>query len=404
MARIRATPLIIDFDNIPPEALVPVGEQPYEIPDRWKWVRLGSAVQTSRSKTGAFNGSEKYVGLEHLEKGGGIIGYGDSSTLKSAKSIFQPGQLLYGKLRPYLDKHVIVDFEGVCSTDILVYEESPLVDMRWLEGWMSSVLFIEQANAGTKGINLPRVSDKYLATTPFPLPPIDEQKEIVEKLQSTNQKIDDVLERLDQFLEGFPQKKFVLVQALLAGYGSVNYEEDLPRSWKVEPLGNILKVSSGKGLTAKEMQPEGGVPVYGGNGVTGYHNQACYPAGTIAIGRVGYYCGAVHMSEEECWVTDNALVARFDEHEIDKEFLFHLLAHTNLRINTSSSAQPLISGKKIYGIEVCIPPIDAQKAIVVAIERSLGQLVNAELSVRQSRNLLFSARDVIGQQALRGMF
>lgn len=404
MARKRATLAIADFDNIPAEALIPEDEQPYEIPAHWKWVLLGSAVRTSGDKTDSFDGTEKYVGLEHLEKGGGINEYGDSSTLKSTKSRFKPGQLLYGKLRPYLDKHVIVDFEGVCSTDILVFEESPLVEMRWLETWMSSALFIDQANAGTKGINLPRVSDKYLASTPFPLPPLDEQMAIVEKLQTTNQKLDDVLERLEQFFDDLTVKQSSIVKVILAGRGSRNdHLENDPSSWRTETLGRVLKVSSGRGLTAKKMNPEGEVPVYGGNGITGWHDESCYPAGTIAIGRVGYYCGAVHMSVKECWVTDNALVVRFDEEAIDRRYLFHLLAHTNLRVNTSSSAQPLISGKKIYGIEVRIPSLSMQKKLVGEVERSVDFLVQSRASVTQARDMLLTTRRALRQGALRGL-
>ena len=96
-------------------ALVPEDEQPYEVPKNWCWVRLGAVVKSSKEKTETFDErSVKYVGLEHIEKDKGIIGYGTVDGIKSLKNVFHRGQVLYGKLRPYLNKHDVVDYDGVC--------------------------------------------------------------------------------------------------------------------------------------------------------------------------------------------------------------------------------------------------------------------------------------------------
>ncbi|WP_349819875.1 restriction endonuclease subunit S [Corynebacterium sp. KPL2636] len=189
---------------------------------------------------------------------------------------------------------------------------------------------------------------------------------------------------------------------MLAGHGVSNEGNVHDTVWETKPLGEIIRVSSGKGLTAKEMAPGGTVPVYGGNGVTGYHDQSCYPAETITIGRVGFYCGSVHMTNEECWVTDNALVVHFNENEIDKKFLYFLLLHTNLRKNTSSSAQPLISGKKIYDILVRIPALDSQKVIAEGIENSLEKLDKIQHLVEGSKRILVQLRKQLIHHAFMG--
>ena len=103
-------------------------------------------------------------------------------------------------------------------------------------------------------------------------------------------------------------------------------------------------------------------------------------------------------------MTDNALVASFDENQIDRRFLYFLLGHTNLRINTSSSAQPLISGKKIYDIPVNIPSRDTQKAIVKHVEASLEYLDRIETLAVKSRDELTGLRALVVQQALQGAF
>ena len=58
---------------------------------------------------------------------------------------------------------------------------------------------------------------------------------------------------------------------------------------------------------------KGNIPVYGGNGITGYHSQANVFEETIVIGRVGYYCGSIHLTHSKAWVTDNAFITRYNK-------------------------------------------------------------------------------------------
>ena len=69
---------------------------------------------------------------------------------------------------------------------------------------------------------------------------------------------------------------------------------DIPDSWKWVRLGEILNIESGKGLTAKQMR-QGDIPVFGGNGITGYHDEALIEKETVVIGRVGFYCGSINL-------------------------------------------------------------------------------------------------------------
>ena len=113
---------------------------------------------------------------------------------------------------------------------------------------------------------------------------------------------------------------------------------EVPSNWVWTKLGDIIRVSSGKSLTAKKMALDGGIPVYGGNGVTGYHNDFNVDKPTIVIGRVGFYCGSIHFINEKAWVTDNALIVRFQEDKVDIKFVYWLLSNINLRENDSSTA------------------------------------------------------------------
>ncbi|MDO5722523.1 MAG: restriction endonuclease subunit S [Actinomycetaceae bacterium] len=260
----KKLPRITDFNNIPTEALVPEDEQPYEIPKHWKWVRLGSVASSSKSKTEDFSTNPSYIGLENLITGGGISSVSESFKLKSTKNIFTPGDVLYGRLRPYLDKHAVVNFEGVCSTDIVVYQPTTALLPKFLEMWISTQYFVNKATHESKGINLPRISDKKLALFPIPLPPLEEQQRIVEYIEQTNSKIDDVIQRLEQYLDEAPNRRTKLIQAGVNGLLTSSWREGQGRSidgWSVERLGDLGR--------------------WGGGGTPRKTNKAYWDGGTI---------------------------------------------------------------------------------------------------------------------------
>ncbi|NAW79677.1 restriction endonuclease subunit S [Vibrio sp. V33_P6A3T137] len=146
----------------------------------------------------------------------------------------------------------------------------------------------------------------------------------------------------------------------------------LPTGWVFTRLESIIQISSGKNLTAKKMDSNGTIPVYGGNGVTGYHSENNVSEPTIVIGRVGFYCGSVHLTPKKAWVTDNAFVTKFSHSNLNLEFLFWLLKATNLNENDSATAQPVISGRKVYPIVVGLPPLNEQARIVAKLNELMA--------------------------------
>ena len=165
----------------------------------------------------------------------------------------------------------------------------------------------------------------------------------------------------------------------------------LSSGWIWARLGELIYIHSGDGLTAESMK-EGSIPVYGGNGVTGFHDKPNIHRPTIVIGRVGYYCGSVHVTPPEAWVTDNAFIIEFCQDAISQTFLVHLLRATDLKENEKATAQPVISGSKIYPIIVGLPPLAEQHRIVAKVEElmALCNRLEAQLTTTQteSRSLL----------------
>lgn len=156
-----------------------------------------------------------------------------------------------------------------------------------------------------------------------------------------------------------------------------------PKNWIWCRLGEIIQISSGDALTSSKMSQNGRIPVYGGNGITGYHNQNNVSKPTLVIGRVGYYCGSVHLTPSLAWITDNAFSTYFSESNIYVHFLYWLLKGTNLQKNNSATAQPVISGSKIYPIVVGLSPINEQKRIAVKVQQLMA--LCDELEVHQQK-------------------
>jgi type I restriction enzyme S subunit len=146
----------------------------------------------------------------------------------------------------------------------------------------------------------------------------------------------------------------------------------LPSGWAFTRLNEIIYISSGSGLTSKQMNQQGGVPVYGGNGITGYHDDFNVSRETLVIGRVGFYCGSIHVTPPKAWVTDNAFITRFSEDSIFIDYLAWLLKVANLSENDSATAQPVISGRKVYPIVVALAPLPEQHRIVAKVDELMA--------------------------------
>lgn len=152
----------------------------------WKWVRLGDIV-TRRNETidPTQNPDLPFVGLEHIMPGEAKLSrYSSTADLKSQKYVFYPGDVLYGKLRPYLDKAVVATIKGMCSTDLLVLTPKEGLMPEYLVTFMHTPQFRQLATQYMRGTNHPRISWKSLQKFKIPLPPLEEQKRIVAYLDS----------------------------------------------------------------------------------------------------------------------------------------------------------------------------------------------------------------------------
>ncbi|MEZ8055665.1 restriction endonuclease subunit S [Vibrio atlanticus] len=161
------------------------------------------------------------VELEHIkQETGGILGTADSTDLASIKNKFTAGDVLFGKLRPYLKKYAFPSFDGVCSTEIWVLKAKKTIQPEYLYHFVQTNIFISEANKSA-GSKMPRADWGVVSELILKLPSLEEQEKITAVLNA----VDEQLELLEAKLAHFTQEKKALMQQLLTGKRRVNAEK-----------------------------------------------------------------------------------------------------------------------------------------------------------------------------------
>jgi len=156
------------------------------LPARWTSDRLKDVVMLRNDKTDEASAEEDYLELEDVESGTGrILNRRNTLEVESAVTLFKRGDVLFGKLRPYLEKYYQAEFDGKCTGEILAFKPERITS-RFLFYSIGAHWFIQQCNALAYGAKMPRVSwEKQLSQFYMPLPPFPEQERIAAYLDAS---------------------------------------------------------------------------------------------------------------------------------------------------------------------------------------------------------------------------
>ena len=409
---------------------------PFEIPENWKWVRLGSLLRVisgvSYEKSDItsnglrilrggniqnmdifLDNSDVFIPLSYMDDEKNIR-KGDVIIVASTGSETAIGRA--GYVDKDYENTLIGAFLRICR---------PIISSTslYIRAIFMGDYYRHHIRNEAKGMNINNVKEEYITHFMVPLPPLVEQQRIVEKTRLIFSVLDTIDNLQLQYFNNQAVLKEKLIYAAIRGKLTEQLPEDgtaeelyqqiqeekkalikagkmkkekqplseikeeempfiIPNNWKWIPLGRLICIESGQGLTASEMKP-GKIPVYGGNGITGYNDCGFVQKGIIVIGRVGYYCGSVHITTQESWVTDNAFITTYPENCVDKRFLAHVLRYLKLGQNNNGSAQPVVSGKKIYPLPFPLPPIAEQKRIAAKLDELLS-LIDADKKINKA--------------------
>ncbi|PEV97702.1 hypothetical protein CN428_24465 [Bacillus cereus] len=164
-------------------------EIPFEIPESWEWVRLkdistfGNFESMQPSKV---QEDDWVLDLEDIEKDTGVLlnrTTNKKKKVKSNKYKFNKGDVLYGKLRPYLNKVIIAPEDGVCTTEIFPLKFLEGISPEYMQFALMSPYFVNYANRCSYGVKMPRMGTTQTAMAVIPLPPLNEQLKVVDELK-----------------------------------------------------------------------------------------------------------------------------------------------------------------------------------------------------------------------------
>jgi len=193
----------------------------------------------------------RYVGLEHMDSGETKIRrWGNAQQVRSAKSRFYPNDILYGKLRPYLDKAAVAEWEGMCSTDILVFSA---YDDRAIPAYLAHSMhtkpFLDHAVATTSGVNHPRTSWGSISRFTTACPPLSEQKGIARVLSIIQKAIaaqDKVIAAARETKRSLMRHLFTYGPVPVADAEKVHLKETeigpVPAHWEVRMISDVCEV------------------------------------------------------------------------------------------------------------------------------------------------------------------
>ncbi|SCK11687.1 restriction endonuclease subunit S [Vogesella sp. LIG4] len=273
------------------------------------------------------------------------------------------------------------------DASVLRFKAKREICSRFFQHAFRTAELLDQVHAGS-GSTVGTYTIERANSTRVRVPPLPEQRRIaaiLDKADALRTKRREALAQLDRLAQSIFVEMF--------GDPVTN-----PHKLEKKSLGNLLKVKSGDFLPASEMASDGSYPVFGGNGINGYHDEYMFDSRQIVIGRVGVYCGCVHITPANSWVTDNALYVSEHDARVSFDFLAYSLQSANLNQYASQSAQPLISGTRIYPVEILVPPKQQQAEFIARLDASK----KVEQRFAESSNELDALFASLQHRAFRG--
>lgn len=365
-------------------------------------VKLGSVCSQERLTVRPGERSDlRYVGLESIEAGTGLLARGDLSKTPNdpqANSFrFGPQHVLYGKLRPYLNKVLVPDFVGKCSTEIAPLLPAADLDRRYLAYFLRSANIVARISEKTSGARMPRADMDFVLGMELPLPSLTEQRRIV-----------DLLSRAEGIVslrrEAQAKAQAIIPALFLDMFGDPATN---PKGWPISTLGELIHNGPTNGLYKHKSAYGSGTPIlridafYDGKvrDLTSLKRVAlddtertrfALAPGDIVINRVNSpeYLGksAIIPALAEATVYESNMM-RFavDERRVLPEFVIvllqqpvsrrYLLAQAKHAINQSS-----INQQDVKSLPTIVPPLALQQAFatrVTALESIAAQQSSA---------------------------
>ncbi|CAI2310082.1 restriction endonuclease subunit S [Vibrio parahaemolyticus] len=393
--------------------------------ENWAIKEFGDIVSIKCSKFDPKSQNErrKCIELEHIEQQSGrIVGYTNTFESISTKNVFSKGDVLFGKLRPYLRKFAQAPFDGVCSSEIWVFTPQKSIRNDFLYYLIQSDSFLDQANKSC-GTKMPRADWKVVSKYNFLLPPLVEQQKIAEVLSTVDKKIDLIDQKIaetEKLKTGLMQKLFSVGVGVQDENGNwqphTEFKDSklgkIPDSWNLGTVKDISPLQGGYAFKSKSATESGvrwlKIANVGKRRVT-WDNDSYLPEkfieehsdfllneGDIVIALTRPVLSGelkvARLSSKDAPALLNQRVARINVNcsVADPGFVYYLFEDKRMANSISKvilgTDPPNISTKQIESFDIAIPPLEEQKSIrkvLSSVSSKIDLLVQQKVETQQ---------------------
>ena len=411
------------------------------VPDHWDIARIKRTAQIATDRCNVIPAGSPYIGLEDVESGSGQYKPTTTTSRHSEDStvgLFRAGDVLYGKLRPYLRKCITGPTDGACSTEFLVLKPAS-VSPAWLQNWLLTHDVTQQIEAGCDGAKMPRADWEHVGSIHIPIPEKTEQDFILAALDRETARIDALIAKKTRFIELLKEKRQALItHAVTKGLdpnvkmkdSGVEWIGKVPEHWERRKISHAF-ARIGSGTTPPSDQPgwysDDGIPwITTGElreneitRTTKYVTQRAlgqfstlrvYPKGSLAIAMYGATIGRLGILGISA-TTNQACCVLSDGKSMTIRFVYYWLLVSKrqiIEIFAAGGGQPNINQEIISSLRVPSPSIDKQDAIAAFLDRETTRIDSLIAKTQRSIDLLkerraaFTTAAVTGQIDLRG--
>lgn len=357
----------------------------------WEYKRLGD-VAPSMPYNGIItpnNGKYWCLNLDKIEPNtGAILKYDfiEESKLNDSVHKFTIGNVLFSKLRPNLNKVIVPDHKGYCTTELVPLLPKSILNKYFLAYYLRSPRFVNFLIGKTGGAKMPRVKMDIFWNSSIPVPPREEQERIVAELDKVNEVIDDCRELLRN-LDTLAQSIF---------YDFFGDPITNPKGWDVSRFGELCKLSAGgdKPLDVQqEESKEYATPIYSNGieneGLYGYTTKPRITTPSITISGRGTL--GIPFIRLKPFVPIIRLIVAIPTPKINLTFLFFLIKF--LKLGGKGAAIPQLTVPMVKNLLLPIPPLTLQEKFAERIERIDEQKKAVEQTIAELKTLLDSRMD-----------
>lgn len=343
-----------------------------EVPGHWELRRLKYVVSLLADKG---HERENTVGLENIEGWNGRFIPTDAK-FEGAGVDFAAGDVLFGKLRPYLAKVWLAEFDGEAVGDFHVMRPASDICGRYLVYQMLNRDFISIVNGSTFGAKMPRAGWDFMANIAMPLPPLNEQKAIATFLDRETAKIDALVAEQRRLIALLKEKRqAVISHAVTKGLNpdapmkpsGIEWLGDVPEHWEVGPVKRFLHSLDGRRvpLSSEERSYRRGVyPYYGASGIIDWVDDFLFDDDLILVSEDGANLlnrtsPIAFVATGRYWVNNHAHILLPSDDCL--HYWAERLEAIDLAPFVTGAAQPKLTIEALMNLRIAVPPTDTER-------------------------------------------